>query len=60
MSHNVDTEKLLAWHRTLLNEAMTIAYRMVDGRTVSDSFLEDLAFSLESVASRVRREKKEV
>ena len=54
---NVKQEKLLAWHRTLLNEAGSIAYRFADDACVTDNFLEDLAYSLENIAVRVRREK---
>jgi len=50
------TDKLLAWHNVLLHEAMTIAYRVGDERELSKSFLDDLAFSLENLARRVRRE----
>ncbi len=54
---NVKQEKLLAWHRTLLSEAGSIAYRLAEDAYITDNFLEDLAYSLENIAARVRREK---
>lgn len=57
MKENIN-EKLLAWHRSLLNEASGVAYRIADNGIVTDNFLEDLAFALESLSVRVRREKK--
>jgi len=49
--------KLLAWHNILLGEAQTLAYRLSGQTKVTNNFLDDLAYSLEHLAERVRREK---
>lgn len=47
---------LVDWQRVLLNEATSLGYRISPDGSVTPYALEDLAFALESLAARVRRE----
>jgi hypothetical protein len=48
--------KLIEWQRSLLNEAASLGYRISETEPLPRTVYSDLAFALERLAERVKRE----